>query len=131
MVFNHFHQTLHLRSLRGLICICIYLVLQFWRWINDISKVCYWEIQKNTNKYAENNCSEKFCNIRRKTFPWNETASLNKVACYVTLTGNLLLGNLWNFQNSFHKKHMRIKASGISCHWQMFQPNYIFQKISL
>ena len=43
-VFNSFH---HLRSLRGQICLCIYLVLQIWRWINEISKVCYKETQKN------------------------------------------------------------------------------------
>ena len=46
-VFNYFHQKLHLRSLRGQICLCMYLVLQIWRWINEISKVCYEETQKN------------------------------------------------------------------------------------
>ena len=46
-VFNYFHQKLHLRSLRGQICLCMYLVLQIWRWINKISKVGYEEIQKN------------------------------------------------------------------------------------
>ena len=38
--FNYFHQKLHLRFLRGQICICIYLVPQIWRWIEKISKVC-------------------------------------------------------------------------------------------
>ena len=37
----------HLRSLRGKICLCMYLVPQIWRWINEISKVCYEETQKN------------------------------------------------------------------------------------
>ena len=46
-VFNYFHQKLHLRSLRGQICLCMYLVSQIWRWINEISKVCYEETQKN------------------------------------------------------------------------------------
>ena len=30
-VFNYFHQKLHLRSLRGQICLCMYLVPQIWR----------------------------------------------------------------------------------------------------
>ena len=46
-VFNYFHQKLHLRSLRGQICLCVYLVPQIWRWINEISEVCYEETQKN------------------------------------------------------------------------------------
>ena len=45
--FNYFHQKLHLRSLRGQICLCMYLVPQIWRWINEISKVGYEERQKN------------------------------------------------------------------------------------
>ena len=32
--FNYFYQKLHLRSLRRQICLCMYLVLQIWRWIN-------------------------------------------------------------------------------------------------
>ena len=46
-VFNYFHQKLHLRSLRGQICLCMYLDPQIWRWINEIIKVCYEETQKN------------------------------------------------------------------------------------
>ena len=42
-VFNYFRQKLNLRSLRGQICLCMYLVLQIWRLINEISKVCYEE----------------------------------------------------------------------------------------
>ena len=30
-VFNYFHQKLHLKSLRGQICLCMYLVTQIWR----------------------------------------------------------------------------------------------------
>ena len=48
----------------------------------------------------------------------------------MTLTGNFFLGNLWNFQNSFCKKHPQMLASAISCHWKIFQPKNIFQKIS-
>ena len=39
-VLNYFHQKLHRRSLRGQICLCMYLVPQIWRWINEISKAC-------------------------------------------------------------------------------------------
>ena len=46
-VFNYFHQKLHLRSLRGQICLCMYLVPQICRWTNKISKVCYEETQKS------------------------------------------------------------------------------------
>ena len=46
-VFNHFHQKLQFRFLRGQWCLCMYIVLQIWRWINEISKVCYEETQKN------------------------------------------------------------------------------------
>ena len=48
-VFNYFHQKLHLWSLRGQICLCMYLVPQIWRLINEItiSKVGYEETQKN------------------------------------------------------------------------------------
>ena len=110
-VFNYFHQKLHLRSLRGLICLCIYLVRQFWRWINEISKVCYEEAQNNCTKYviSENSFSKKICIFARKTSC--EIAFLNKVAGYLTLTGNVLSGNLRNFNNSFHKKHPRMAAS--------------------
>ena len=76
---------------------------------------------------SENSCSKNFVNFQEK-HP-SEIAFLNKVAGYVTLTGNVLLGNLWSFQNSFHKKHLQMPTSAISCHWKMFQPKYIFQKI--
>ena len=46
-VFNYFHQKLHLRSLKGQIYLYMYLVPQIWRWINEISEVCYEETQKN------------------------------------------------------------------------------------
>ena len=46
-VVNYFHQKQHLRSLRGQICLCMYLVPQIRRWINEISKVSYEETQKN------------------------------------------------------------------------------------
>ena len=46
-VFNYFYQKLHLRSLRGQLCLCKYLVPQIWGWINEISKLCYEETQKN------------------------------------------------------------------------------------
>ena len=42
-VFNYFHQKLHLRSLRGQRCLCMYIVPQIWRSKNEISKECYEE----------------------------------------------------------------------------------------
>ena len=56
---NYFHQKLHLRSLRGQICLCMYLVPQIWRRINEISKVCYEETQKNMS----------FLRIESRKFP--------------------------------------------------------------
>ena len=66
--FNYFHQKLHLRSLRELICLCIYLVLQFWRWINKTSKVCYEETQNSCTKYviSENSCSKNFVYFQKR-----------------------------------------------------------------
>ena len=128
---------MHLRSLRAqmylVLCICysailcMYLVPQIWRWINEISKVCYEETQKNV--VSENSCSKYFVNFQEK-HP-GEIAFLNKIAGYLTLTGNtlnrnVLLGNLRNFQNRFHKKHRRMPTSAISCCWKMFQPKDIF-----
>ena len=113
-VFNYFHQKLHVRSLGGLICLCVFLFRQFWRWINAISKVCHEETHSNYNKYvvSENSCSKNYVHFQEK-HPC-EIAFLNKVAGQLTFTENVLLGNLWNFQNSFHKKHVRMAASAIS-----------------
>ena len=114
-VFNYFRQKLYLRSLKELICLCIYLVRQFWRWINESSKEYYEETQKNGNKYvvSEKSSSKNFVNVQEK-HP-REIAFSNKVAGYLTLTGNVLLGNLWNFRNSFHKNYPRMVASALSC----------------
>ena len=46
-VCNYFQQKQHPRSLRREIYLCMYLVPQIWGWINEISKVCYEETQKN------------------------------------------------------------------------------------
>ena len=120
-VFNYFYQKLHLRSLRGQICLCMYLVPQIWRRINVL-----W---RNTRKCVvfENSCLKNFVNSQEK-HP-GEIAFLSKVAGYLTLTGNVLLGNVWNFQNRFQKKHLRMPTSAISCHWKMFQPKDIFKKM--
>ena len=61
---------------------------------------------------------EKFRKFPRKKS--GEIAFLNKVAGYLTLTGNVLLGNLLNFQNRFHKKHARMPASAVSCPGKCF-----------
>ena len=104
-VFNYFNQKLHLTSLRGLICLYIYLVWQFWRWINKISKVCYEE-----------------------TFPWN---------CFFKQSSRLpgtywecSSGKFMKFSEQFSEKTPAMAASAISCHWKMFRPKHIFQKIS-
>ena len=75
---------------------------------------------------SENSCSKIFVNFQEK-HP-HEIAFLNKVAGYLTFTENVHLGNLGNFQNSFHKKHPRMPASAISCHWKMFRPKMFFKK---
>ena len=72
---------------------------------------------------SESSCSKNFVNFQEK-HP-GEIAFLNKVAGYLTLTGNVL-GNLWNFQNRLHKKHSWMSASAISYHWKMFQPKDAF-----
>ena len=69
--------------------------------INEITKVCYEETQKNA--VSENSCSKHFVNFQEK-YP-GEIAFLNKVAGYLTLTGNVLLGNYEIFRTGFHKKH--------------------------
>ena len=61
---------------------------------------------------------KKFRQVPSKKSRWN--CFLNKVAGYLTLTGNILLGNLWNLQNRFHKKHPRMLASVISCRWKKY-----------
>ena len=115
-ILNFFHQKLHLRSLTGQICLFMYLVPQIWRWINENSKVCY---ESMLCVVSESSCSKNFVNFQEK-HPC-VIAFLNKVAGYMTLTGNVFLGNLWNFQNSFHKKHLRMRASAVSCRWKMFR----------
>ena len=77
---------------------------------------------------SENSCLKNFLNFQEK-HP-SEFAFLNKVAGYLTLTRKVLLGNLWNFQNRFHKKLRRMPACAISCCWKMFQLKDIFYKIS-
>ena len=54
---------------------------------------------------SENSCSRNFVNFQEKR-P-GEIAFLNKVTGYLTLTGNVRLGNLWNFQNKKHKTFTR------------------------
>ena len=60
----------------------------------NYSKVCYEETQNNRNKYvvSENSCSKNLAHFQEK-HP-REIAFLNKVADYLTLTGNVVLGNL-------------------------------------
>ena len=85
---------------------------------------------RNTKEYvfSENSCSKNFINFQEK-HP-GEIAFLNKVTGYLTVTGSVLLQNLWNFQNRFHKKHPWMQASAISCCWKIFRPNIFLKKIS-
>ena len=70
---------------------------------------------------SENSCSKNFINFKEK-HP-SEIAFLNKVTGYLTLTWKVLLGNLRNFQNRFHKKYLRMPASAIR---KMFRPKDVF-----
>ena len=91
--FNYFHQTLHLRSLRGLICPCIHLVQQFWRWINEISKVCYEETQTIAlNMLFLRIAVQKMLYISKKTSPWNyffKQSCRLPDTCWESSSGNL------------------------------------------
>ena len=71
--------------------------------INELSKVCHEETQKNANKYvvSENSSSKNLVNFQEK-HPL-EIAFWSKAAGYLTVTVNILMGNLWNFQDSFPK----------------------------
>ena len=86
-------------------------ILEMNKWNYQIS---YEKTQKNGNKYvvSENSCLRNFVNFQGK-HPL-EIAFLNKVAGYLALTRNVVLGNLWTFQNNFHKKHLQMAASAIS-----------------
>ena len=81
--------------------------------------LCLWWRNTKECLVSENSCSKNFLNFQEKHL--SEAAFLNKVAGYLTLAGNVL-GNLWNFKNRFHQetKHLRMPASAISCHWEMF-----------
>ena len=82
-------------------------------------------LRRNTKEcvVSENSCPKNFVNFQEKR-P-SEIAFLNRVAGYLTLTDNVLLGKLRNVQNRFHKKHQRMSASAISCRWRMFRPKDI------
>ena len=123
-VFNYFHRKLHLRSLREQICLCMYLVPQIWRWINEISKVGYEETKECV--VSENSCSENFVNFQEK-YP-GEIDFLNKVAGYLTLTGNVLLGNLWNFQKTFIRNTRECRLLPLVVTGKCFDQNIFFKK---
>ena len=86
---NYFRQKLHLQSLIGLwIFFCLYWV---WRFLNEISKVCYEETQKNGNKHVpfvpRNSCSNNFINF------WFWMA-------------NYQLGGLWHDSNPYEHLYL-------------------------
>ena len=110
-VFNYFHQKLHLRSLRGQIYLCMYLVPQIWRWINEISKILM--LWRNTLECAvsENNCSKNFVNFQGKN-P-GEIAFLNKVAGYQTLMGMFF----WEIYEIFRTGFTRNTCKCQFLHW--------------
>ena len=64
-VVNYCRQKLHLKSLVGpLICLCMYWV---WQFLNETSKICYEETQKNGKKHVpfvpRNSCSKILVNF--------------------------------------------------------------------
>ena len=89
---------------------------------------------------SENSCSKNFVYFQEK-HP-SELAFLNKLEGYLTLTGNVLLGNLWNGtkqvsqdvfnQNIFFKKHLiwfDIQCHvlpGIKCITEVWRPFTMF-----
>ena len=75
---------------------------------------------------TQKNVFEKFRKFPRKTSP--EIALLNKVAGYLTLTENIFLGNLWNFQNSFHKKHPECRLLQLVVTGKCFDQIIFFKK---
>ena len=77
----YFWQKVHFKSFIGLqICLCLY---QVWQFINEVSKVCYEETQKNGNKHVlfvpRNSCSKIFVNFQF----WMGSYQLG-VACSMT-----------------------------------------------
>ena len=82
----------------------------------------------NTKEYvvSENSCSKNFVTFQEKHPP--KIAFLNEVASYLTLTGNVL-GNLWNFQNSLHKKHplLQLVVTGKCFDQKMFFTKYLIR----
>ena len=68
--------------------------------------------------------SEKSSKFPRKTSP--EIPFLNKVAGYLTLTGNVLSsGKFMKFSEQVSQE-MRMPPSAFSCGWKMFRPKDIF-----
>ena len=75
---------------------------------------------------SENSCSKNFVNFQEKHR--RETAFLNKVAGYLTLTGNVLLGNLGNFQNRFHKNTRECRLLQLVVAGKCFEQKIFFKK---
>ena len=67
---------------------------------------------------------QKFRKFPRKASRWN---CFFKRSCRLPDTGNVLLGNLWNFKNRFHKKHPRMPASAVVA-GKCFDQNIFFKK---
>ena len=108
-VVNYFHQKLHLKSLRGIIRLCmkklkiVALNMLFLR--IAVRKISY---------IFKKNIPVKLLFHKKFQVTWH-----------------LLLMFFWEIYEifrSFHKKHARMVASAISYHWKMFRPKYIFQK---
>ena len=73
---------------------------------------------------SENSCSKNFVNFQEK-HP-GEIAFLNKVEGYLTLTGNVLLENLWNGTEQVSKETCRLLQLVVA--GKCFNQNIFFKK---
>ena len=129
-IINYFCKTFHLQYLRvsGLwITLYMNLVQRYLRQIYEISKSCYQETQKNENKPAlfspVISSSKNFLIFQGKQICG--TTFWNKVAGYLKFPAKVFVGNLWNFQNRFYKKHPQMVASATE---KRFEQNIFFKK---
>ena len=79
---------------------------------------------------SEKTCSKNFIDFQEK-HP-GEIAFLNKVAGYMTLTCNVLMGNLWIFRKGFTRNTckcwlLQLVVTGKSFHQKIFLKKYLIK----
>ena len=89
---NCCRQKLHLKSLIGLwICLCLCWV---WQFLNETSKICYEETQKNGKKHVpfvpRNSCSKIFSILDGKLSTGRPVAWLQSLWTLVSLSSRKL-----------------------------------------